>query len=166
MEKENSGQQSSAGDLQDSKKDMEKMKPEISTIDLPDVEDIPGQENVTPAPLGELADVTISSADEEGDAIFGDDVTSGTSADNVSTEDINNLRRSERSTSQDDRNLQRAALDSVDDDGVPLNEDSFRRNHTPSDLDVPGASADDRNEEIGSEDEENNEYSLGGDKHD
>lgn len=56
MEKENSGQQSSAGDLQDSKKDMEKMKPENSTIDLPDVDDIPGQENVTPAPLGELAD--------------------------------------------------------------------------------------------------------------
>ncbi|CAN5199019.1 hypothetical protein BH20BAC1_BH20BAC1_06360 [soil metagenome] len=166
MEKENSGQQSSAGDLQDSKKDMEKMKPEISTIDLPDVDDIPGQENVTPAPLGELADVTISSSDEEGEALFGDDITSGTNTDNVTTGDINNLQRSERSTSQDDKNLQRAALDSVDDDGVPLNEDSFHRNHTPSDLDVPGAAADDRNEEIGSEDEENNEYSLGGDKHD
>lgn len=110
--------------------------------------------------------MTISSADEEGDAIFGDDVISGTSADNVTAEDINNLQRSERSTSQDDKNLKRAALDRVDDDGDPLNEDSFHRNHTPSDLDVPGAAADDRNEEIGSEDEENNEYSLGGDKHD
>ena len=33
------------------------------------------------------------------------------------------------------------------------------------DLDVPGAELDDRNESIGSEDEENNSYSLGGDAH-
>lgn len=34
------------------------------------------------------------------------------------------------------------------------------------DLDVPGAELDDANEAIGSEDEENNSYSLGGDNHD
>lgn len=34
------------------------------------------------------------------------------------------------------------------------------------DSDVPGAELDDRQEEIGSEDEENNYYSLGGDNHD
>lgn len=34
-----------------------------------------------------------------------------------------------------------------------------------SDLDVPGAELDDKREEIGSEDEENNSYSLGGDSH-
>lgn len=34
-----------------------------------------------------------------------------------------------------------------------------------SDLDVPGAELDDKNEAIGSEDEENNPYSLGGDGH-
>jgi hypothetical protein len=33
-----------------------------------------------------------------------------------------------------------------------------------SDLDIPGAELDDANEELGSEDEENNYYSLGGDK--
>lgn len=33
------------------------------------------------------------------------------------------------------------------------------------DLDVPGSELDDRNEAIGSEDEENNPYSLGGDSH-
>ncbi len=32
-------------------------------------------------------------------------------------------------------------------------------------LDVPGAELDDREEEIGEEDEENNFYSLGGDRH-
>jgi hypothetical protein len=33
-----------------------------------------------------------------------------------------------------------------------------------SDLDVPGSDLDDAQEEVGSEDEENNYYSLGGDK--
>jgi hypothetical protein len=33
------------------------------------------------------------------------------------------------------------------------------------DLDVPGAELDDQNESIGSEDEENNSYSIGGDRH-
>ena len=33
-------------------------------------------------------------------------------------------------------------------------------------LDVPGSELDDKQEEIGSEDEENNYYSLGGDDHD
>lgn len=37
---------------------------------------------------------------------------------------------------------------------------------TGEDLDVPGSELDDREEEIGEEDEENNYYSLGGDKHD
>ena len=52
-------------DLKDSLKDKNEMKPEITTIDLPDVKDIPGQENIVPAPFGDLRDVTISSADED-----------------------------------------------------------------------------------------------------
>ena len=35
-----------------------------------------------------------------------------------------------------------------------------------TDLDIPGSELDDEQEEIGSEDEENNYYSLGGDDHD
>jgi hypothetical protein len=35
--------------------------------------------------------------------------------------------------------------------------------YSPSDLDVPGSELDDESENIGSEDEENNYYSLGGD---
>jgi hypothetical protein len=34
-----------------------------------------------------------------------------------------------------------------------------------SDLDIPGAELDDKEENIGSEDEENNYYSIGGDEH-
>lgn len=42
------------------------------------------------------------------------------------------------------------------------NEDGIFEN----DLDVPGSELDDQLEKIGSEDEENNYYSIGGDRHD
>ena len=38
-------------------------------------------------------------------------------------------------------------------------------NENSTDLDVPGAELDDKDEAIGEEDEENNYYSLGGDEH-
>ncbi len=60
------------GDLHDSKRDQERLKPDETTIDLPDVKDIPGQEFIHPPALGELADTTISSADEEGEGLFND----------------------------------------------------------------------------------------------
>ncbi len=41
----------------------------------------------------------------------------------------------------------------------------FRDDHSGDDLDVPGSELDDLQENIGSEDEENNYYSLGGDNH-
>jgi hypothetical protein len=45
------------------------------------------------------------------------------------------------------------------------NEKDFEDDLTGSDLDVPGSELDDELEIIGSEDEENNYYSLGGDNH-
>jgi len=47
-----------------------------------------------------------------------------------------------------------------------LNEKNFKDDVTGGDLDVPGAELDDEQENIGSEDEENNMYSFGGDNHD
>lgn len=58
-------------DLTDSPSDIERLKPEATTIDLPDVSDIPGQEHVHVPPIGDLADTTISSDDEE-DILNGD----------------------------------------------------------------------------------------------
>jgi len=54
-------------------------------------------------------------------------------------------------------------LDNTDLDGDLLNE---KDDVSGEDLDVPGASDDDDNEAIGEEDEENNSYSLGGDRKD
>lgn len=48
----------------------------------------------------------------------------------------------------------------------PLNEKSFKDDVSGGDLDIPGSELDDDQEANGSEDEENNYYSLGADKED
>jgi hypothetical protein len=60
-------------DIKDSKRDEEKLKQDEATLDLPDVKDIPGQENITPPDFKEMADTTISSDDEEGTDILSQD---------------------------------------------------------------------------------------------
>ncbi|RYE00619.1 MAG: hypothetical protein EOP50_03450 [Sphingobacteriales bacterium] len=59
-------------DVHDSPRDAEKLRPDEATIELPDVQDIPGQEFVHAPPLGELGDTTISSDDEEGKGLLDD----------------------------------------------------------------------------------------------
>lgn len=150
-------------DLSDSPRDKERLQPEEATIDLPDVSDIPGQENITPMPLGELADTTISSDDEEGIGIFDDEtVLSGDPASDVSRLEKDQLREAAnfRGT-EDEVSLRKASLDSRDMEGARLNERGFGQEISGKDLDVPGSEADDANESIGEEDEENNSYSIG-----
>jgi hypothetical protein len=153
-------------DLPDNPHDKERMKPETAIIDLPDVSDIPGQENVAPLPMGELADVTASSDDEEGAGIFDDeqgdddDLMMGTESD-VSAGEKSDLEiTDEDMPTTDDQNLRRASLDNTDDEGEDLNEAGFGKDLSGSDLDVSGAEIDDANEQIGEEDEENNPYST------
>ncbi len=113
-------------DLQDSEKDIAAMRSEPVTIDLPDVKDIPGQENIVPASFGELADVTIASADEEADELFNDDTDEETEDDtdsDVTAAEIEDLEETATNMpTRDDISLQEAALDNTDDDGTPLNE--------------------------------------------
>jgi hypothetical protein len=152
-------------DLPDNPHDAERLKSETTYIDLPDVEDIPGQENVRPAPMGELADTTISSDDEEGVGLFDDeedddDLIMSTGND-VSEEEKKALQQADEDMpTRDDDNLHRAALDNVDEDGEPLNEAGFGDDVSGGDLDVSGAEVDDPMEDIGSEDEENNQFST------
>jgi hypothetical protein len=159
-------------DLTDSKRDQERLQPDETTIDLPDVSDIPGQEHVHVPPLGELADTTISSDDEEGKGLFVDDIEDETyirtgTTDDEPTDDKIALRRAgEYLPTEDDTRLQNAALDETDDEGARLNEEGFDRDKTGKDLDVPGAELDDADENSGEEDEENNSYSLGSDSND
>jgi len=146
-------------DLPESKRDKELLKPDEGTLDLPEVKDIPGQEHVRPLPPGEMADTTISSADEEASKLLDtdEDVLMDKELNVTSTERGLLQRSSESMATLDDEQLNIAALDSTDDDGEKLNESS---DMSGNDLDVPGSEDDDADEEIGEEDEENNSYSI------
>jgi hypothetical protein len=142
-------------------------KKDKNTIELPEVSDIPGQEFVKPPRLGELADTTASSADEEADDLLGDGdpdlIMDGRS--NVSPEERAVLANIDRDRAgSEDQGLRSGLLDSTDEDGTPLNEKSFGEGRnddlSAADLDIPGASDDDADEALGEEDEENNGYSL------
>jgi hypothetical protein len=67
---------------------------------------------------------------------------------------------------QDDLNAlgtEELNMDGGDDD--LLKDRVYPVNFSGDDLDVPGSEDDDAMEDIGEEDEENNSYSIGGDKH-
>ena len=129
-------------------------KKDKNTIDLPEVKDIPGQENIKPLRLGELSDTTSSSADEEGDDILEQDDDLVGPGSNVTRDERRALASVDnRETDTEDEVLNEAALDSTDDDGDPLNEGSFGRDVSGDDLDIPEA-------DDGEEDEENSDYST------
>jgi hypothetical protein len=152
-------------DLPESVDDKKHLKSEEATLDLPEVKDIPGQEHVRPMPPGEMADTTISSADEEPDNLFEEEETVKPRYNpNVSADEKELLKQSSESMAGgDDLQLRQATLDQTDDEGEPLNEQT---DQSGKELDVPGSEDDDANEEIGEEDEENNPFSLNDDKED
>lgn len=153
------------GDLPDSPHDRQRMQPEETILDLPDVKDIPGQEHINVPPIGEMADTTISSDDEEGKGLLDveeDEVMATLYDANVTKDETELLANAADTMPTDDQMaLQQAQLDQEDSDGESLNESS---DLSGSDLDVPGSEDDDANEEIGEEDEENNPYSLSDDR--
>ncbi|HEX7904620.1 MAG TPA: hypothetical protein VF487_12125 [Chitinophagaceae bacterium] len=134
-----------------------------NTIDMPEVKDIPGQENIKPPRMGEMRDTTISSAGEEGEGIVDDlntedelDEKIATDAD-VTDQEIKLLDQTDRPVTEETKDLQKLALDRMDEDD-PLNEESNPLD-MGEDLDIPGSELDDDNEALGEEDEENNSYS-------
>jgi hypothetical protein len=166
MKNENKSKNERLSEQIDTPHDREEMKQQVIEVKIPDVNEIPGQENFVPAPLGELADNTISSSDEEGDELFDNDINEdirNNSDSNVSRTEKEDLRKAANDMPGDDENLRKAALDNTDNDGTPLNEGSFKKNISATDLDIPGATLDDADEAIGEEDEENNDYSMGAD---
>ena len=153
-------------DLPDSPEDREKLKPEETFIDLPDVKDIPGQEFVHVPPAGEMADTTISSDDEEGRGVFdlddSENFTPGTEAD-VTREEREALRDTTYMPTRDEDRLRQARMDNVDFQGEPLNESSFGdgQSLTGADLDTGDMPDETRTDAMGQGDEENKHYSLG-----
>ncbi len=135
---ENGGEQANnylASDLKDSEKDRLHLEEKPVTIDLPDVEDIPGQENIKPPNPGEYADTTISSDDEEGVGLFEED---GEDLSNVSETEKDLLRTSARNPpDEDEQNIGVLSLDGSDKDGDPVNEGNLQTDRFGEDLDLP-----------------------------
>ncbi len=78
-------------------------------------------------------------------------------------EDIYNKSQEEENVNPEDISKHKEPKEN--DNSELTNEKDFAEDESGSDLDVPGAELDDEQEAIGSEDEENNYYSLGGDNH-
>lgn len=130
--------------------------PRSFKIDLPDVEDIPGQSTAGPEGLGAVGcDLTIASDDEEGVGLFGPDEVRGESALTGTNGDeyLTEVQKEalEQTGSEEDRDICRAKVSDRDTDGTLLNE-----KNREDDLDIPGVELDDQDEDAGEEDEENN----------
>ncbi|MEI6348706.1 MAG: hypothetical protein WCP69_12235 [Bacteroidota bacterium] len=76
------------------------------------------------------------------------------------TEDIYNKYKEDKDVKPENTN----EVKDQNDDGV-FNEKEFKDDFSGNDLDIPGSELDNNQENIGSEDEENNYYSIGGDNH-
>jgi hypothetical protein len=160
----------------DSVSDEERLKQDTSYITLPDVSDIPGQEHITSVgPLGEMADTTISSDDEEGiqggkDLLADDDdieIVMGTEAD-VTAEDLILLGDKDQDMDMGDDELTvMEGLDDTDFEGDLLNEGVSNGATAGGELDIPEADDGESDaDSTGQGDEENNYYSLGSDDND
>jgi len=139
-----------------------------TTIDMPEVKDIPGQENIRPPRIREMEDTTVSSDDEEGKGVIDelntehppvnpiDAVPNSTpNRDTDVTEEEKRLL--DKTDRPDDSDIvEKVTLDNTDGEDL-LNEEGVVTDMGEG-LDVPGAELDDDNEEIGEEDEENNPY--------
>jgi hypothetical protein len=154
----------------------EKLKEDTSYIELPDVSDIPGQENIVDAGIpAEMSDETIASDDEEGvregkDILEEDDdvkIVMGTEAD-VTPDDLTILGDPDQDMDMnEDELVRKEGLDDRDADGDFLNEAAVDEDSTGDDLDIPDADeSDPASDAMGQGDEENNYYSLGGDNKD
>ena len=126
-------------DIQDSPEDQEKLKPEETTLDLPEIKDIPGAarslKNASLLP----GDTTISSADEEGDDLLDDDDDELSDENNMGAEVSRTkkkmLRDSLDPSYDTDLPVHSISLDRKDNDGVELNESGMDRDLFGEDLD-------------------------------
>ena len=128
-------------DIQDSPEDKEKLKPEETTLDLPEIKDIPGAgkslKNASLLP----GDVTISSADEEGNDLFDDEDEEVPDENNL--EDDYDVTATEKRLLRDsldpsydtDLPIHSISLDRKDDVGILLNESGMDRDLFGEDLD-------------------------------
>ena len=124
-------------DLPDSENDKLHLQPEETIIELPDVEDIPGQEHIKVPFFNEFVDTTISSDGEEGAGIFDREKIGS----NVSESERLLLQKSATQTpgDEEEKDVTIISLDKTDNEGAPLNEGNLLTDRFGEDLDLPEA---------------------------
>jgi hypothetical protein len=124
-------------DLPENENDKLHLQPEHTIIELPDVEDIPGQEHIRVPLFKEFADITIASDGEEGVGVF-DQEKMGS---DISENERSLLQACATQTpgDVDEKDVNIISLDTNDDEGVPLNEGNLLTDRFGEDLDLPEA---------------------------
>lgn len=146
-------------DIQDSPEDQEKLKSEETTLDLPELKDIPGASRTLKNASLLPGDTTISSSDEEADGLLDDDDDEMTEENNM--RDESNVSATEKKLLRDsldpsydtDLPIHSISLDRKDNDGVLLNDSGMDRDLFGEDLD---------DSLVEEEDEESEGEELGG----
>jgi len=120
-------------DISDSKEDQEKLKPDQSILNLPEIKDIPGAARSGKNTEAIPRDLTISSSDEEGDEVFEDENQSEETE--VSPLEKKLLRESLGSTYDEDFPVDSITLDEKDNEGDKLEEGGQAEDLFGEDLD-------------------------------
>jgi hypothetical protein len=128
-------------DIQDSPEDQEKLKPEETTLDLPELKDIPGASRSLKNASLLPGDTTISSADEEADDLL--NIDDDEFADENNMRDESDVTATEKKLLRDsfdpsydtDLPVHSISLDRKDNEGVLLNESGMDRDLFGEDLD-------------------------------
>ena len=124
-------------DLPDSENDKLHLQSEETIIELPDVEDIPGQEHIKPPFFNEFVDTTIASDGEEGVSVFRQENTES----NVTEAERTLLQKcaSHSPGDEDEEDVKIIALDQTDNEGAFLNEGNMITDRFGEDMDLPEA---------------------------
>ena len=149
----------------DSKKEVERSKDAKTDQDFPGYPHYPAREDI----MDKRNDFTKENIDVENlpnsknlsgvSQRFSSDQNAAGGVQENTEDDLDIREGTEADVNEDDL----AVLNSTDAEiGKPQN---VSNEELGSDLDVPGSELDDENEALGEEDEENNYYSLGGDRH-
>jgi hypothetical protein len=119
-------------DISDSPEDQEKLKSDKATLDLPELKDIPGATRSGKNASLYPGDISISSADEEGDDLLEGD---GLDDENVSPLEKKLLRDSFDPAYDIDLPISQISLDDADNEGDALEESGSAEDLFGKDLD-------------------------------
>lgn len=144
--------------------------PDNPNTDLPGYPHYPPQDDIMNPQHGFKkinADEELANSKKISGRIVGENKSENANQEQEENDDIKIIRGTEADVTKEDLELlgsRDSDQDMGDDELVHAN---ARVDDVPEegDLDVPGADLDDSDEELGEEDEENNYYSLGGDRH-